>query len=89
MWTAKLFVEEKELDVREDLNGKVYFYLAEVPYSVRKDPNGDQPKYDMFYSNDMKSMGKVLGENLKPGAHGNVYCSGLEFSIWYNDLASE
>lgn len=36
----------------------------------------------MFVSNVIRYMAMVLGDVLKPRAHGHVFCRALQFALW-------
>lgn len=41
---------------------------------------------DVFGLNGTKTMAKVFGDVMRPGAHQYVFCSALQFAIWYRAL---
>lgn len=43
----------------------------------------------MFDLNDMRNLVEVLGDVIKPGTDGPVFCSVLQLALWYNALALE
>lgn len=71
-------LKEPELGAGEDLKGKGNFVLAVLLHNVRNDKDNDHAQYNIFHSNDVKYMIKVLGHVMKPGAHENVFCSAFQ-----------
>lgn len=55
---------------------KVDYVLANPPYNVRMHRNNDYAQYDVFASNDMKEVSKVLGSFMKP-EHIEIYFTPL------------
>lgn len=74
-------VEEHELGTREGINGKMEFMFVDTAYNVRRDGNADNSEYDILTSEDMRHMGRVLGNVMKPGAHGHTSAYHLSSSF--------
>lgn len=68
-----------EHDVEKDLDGKLYSVVAEHLNNLRKDRKDDHTEYSVLHSNDVKDLANVLGDVMKPGAHGGVFCYTLQF----------
>lgn len=71
------------------LSGMVDFDLADLPYELRRNQNDDYADYDVFDSNHVKDMVKVLGNVIKCGAHTHLFCSALQLAFWYKTPAPE
>lgn len=79
----KNLMEDDELVVGEDLTENVDFAPADPPYNIQRNENNAHAAYDLFGLNDAKDIAKVLGDFMKPGAHGHSFCSALQFILWY------
>lgn len=44
---------------------------------------------DIFGSNDMEDMDKVVRDMIIPGTHLRLFCFALKFSVWYKCIASK
>lgn len=49
--------------------------LVVSPYNIPIDRNADSSEYDVFTSEDMKDMAKILENMMKLVAHGHVVSS--------------
>lgn len=83
------WVEQHELGVGEEIGGEVDFILPDSSYNARSDQKHDQVEYDMFRSNDVKDMLRVLEVVMKLGAYRQVLCPALQFALCYRVLDSE
>lgn len=81
-------VEHKQ-NAREDVNGKVELVLVPHSYNIPRDRNADDSEYDLFTSDDMRDMAMIQGDAMKPGTHGHLYCSSLQFFFRYKAMVSE
>lgn len=64
------------------------FFLADAPYSIRKDGKNDHMDYYEVGSNVMKDIARILQNIINPGAYAYVFCSALHFSSGTKPLAS-
>lgn len=78
-----ILAEEHELVVREDLTWKADFVLTYSLYNVRKDGQCHHEEYDAFDSNNMMEMANVLKDRRKPRAYERIFCSAVQFVLWY------
>lgn len=76
---------ELEIDVREDLPGKIDIVLTD---EFRKNEGVKMPCMLRMMSsvNNMTDMCKTLGNVITPGAQWAMFCSALQFSLWYKGL---
>lgn len=59
-------VEEHKLAVGKDLTGKINYVREIQLFQIQRDQNDVRAAYDLFASNDMKHMTKVLGAIMEP-----------------------
>lgn len=71
------------------LGGLVDLVLVDPAYNVRRDRTDDHADCDVFRSNLVKDMVKVLGNLMKPGAHAHLFCFPLQLAFWHRILALE
>lgn len=64
-------------------------FLANRPYSARKDQKNDHVQYGMCGLIDMKDMTMVLGGVMRPESHRQVFRVALQFAVWYKALVLE
>lgn len=74
-------MKDRRLGIGEDLSENVHFVLLDHPNKVRRNQKDDLVEYDMLCLNDMKVMVTVLGDVVKPGAHGHILCSVPKFDL--------
>lgn len=82
-------IAEHDMMTLRILRGTVDFVLTDPPYNVRRKVNTENSEHDKFSFGDMQKISGLLGEVMKPGAHGHVFCSTLQFSKWHKVLSSE
>lgn len=82
-------VAEHVMEAGKDIFGKVDFDMADPPYNVRRERNTANSEYNVFNLQDMKDMVEHMGRRLKPGAHGDIFCSSLQFALWYKAFTSK
>lgn len=82
-------VKKQESSVGQNLTGKLDFVLADQPYDLRRDLNNYCADFDVFGSNGINDMVKLLGDVINPESHEHVFCSTLRFSFWIKALALE
>lgn len=82
-------VEEQDLDEGEDMSGRVDFVLADYTYNIRRNRNDRNSDHDSFLLQDVMEMDKILGDFMKPRAHGHVLCSSLQSANWYKALVTQ
>lgn len=75
--------------LREYLSETMDFVLYDPPYTVQKDQDDDHAKYNVLISNDLLNLSKVLGDLMKLGTHGHVFCSALQSDLCFKALASK
>lgn len=51
------------------------------------DRNFYHAEHDALDLSDMRYLARVPGDVIKPGAHGHMLCSALQFDLWYKALA--
>lgn len=49
----------------------------DLPYNLRRDRQAGSLEYDIFASENVKDMSKMLEAVMEPEAHGHVFCSSL------------
>lgn len=85
----RVLVEEKRSGVGEDLSAHVDFVLIDQLYNVPTNRKNEHADYDVFGSNDLKNVAKVLGDLIKLGASRHVFCFVLQITLWRKALLSE
>lgn len=74
------------LGIKKNLSRRRGFVLASPPYNVQTDRKAENKEYDVFDSNDMKDMTKMLGDVIKPKAHRHAFYSTTQFDVRYKAL---
>lgn len=82
-------VEKYEVSIGENLSGIVEFVVLYTPYNFYRDLNAESSKHDVFTSKDIKKMARCLSGILKPGTHGHIFCSTLQFVVRYKVLCNK
>lgn len=77
----KNILQERMLAVKEDMTGMIFFVLAVHHYNLVGNRNDALAIYDLFCMNDMRDIAKVLEDDLTSRAHGDVFCSTLQFFL--------
>lgn len=85
----KIVAEEQGFGVKEDRSGSMDFHLTYPLHSSQRDQNNDQAEYDVFDSDNLKDMAKILGASMKPGVLAHLFFSAQQFALFYSPLASE
>ena len=68
------------------ITGNVQLILTDPPYNVRRKRNDSNSSYDRLTAEDMQASIEVFDELLRPGGHGIVFCSVLQFYEWFHYL---
>lgn len=74
-------MEEHKLSAGEDLIEKVDLVLVDALYHVRRDRRNGSAEYDMFASEDMKDIEKILGDTMRVEVHAHFFCSVLQTTV--------
>lgn len=74
-------LKDHDLADSEQLAGTVRFVLADPLLNVQRNRSDEHADYDGLDLKVMKNMGKVLGDVMKPGAHGQVFCSAPKLAL--------
>jgi len=72
-----------------NLSGNVDLILMDPPYNVRRESSKKNASHDIFTNDDMEDVVNLAVDMLKPGGHGIIFCSHLQFHSWYNLLNAE
>lgn len=63
------------------------FVLADPLYNVLRDRNNDHAEYDVLGASGVKDMPRNMEDLLELAAHGHVFYSALQYSLWYRAFA--
>ena len=69
-----------------DLTENVDLIITDPPYNVRRLAGRRNSDYDVLTMEEMEECVEVISTILKPGGHGVLFCSDLQFSSWYKAL---
>ena len=83
----RLLVEAEE-DKGNDLTEAVDFVLTDPPFNIRRNQNLPNSGHDRLQCTDMESVVDIISRCLKPGGHGVIFCSDMQFHHWYQALHS-
>ncbi|MEM1002550.1 MAG: DNA methyltransferase, partial [Bacteroidota bacterium] len=79
--------EEVQDAMGVDLENQVDLLLTDPPYGTRKELKKPNSGHDELTAEDMKNFAKFAGRVLKPGGHGIIFCSDLQFKDWFLTLS--
>ena len=80
-------VETDAAEIGSYLHGSVQLIITDPPQSLRKNRNKKRIA-DVLTKEDMEECVDMFADILKPGGHGIVFCSALQFRTWHNLLTS-
>lgn len=66
----------------------VDFLLCDLSCDVRRPSELENTSHDFIESNVMNDLCDLAKRFIKPGRHKNVFCSALQFSLWWRVLQS-
>jgi len=87
-------IQGNALDRGIQLNGQVDLVLTDPPKRTVKQTNkddnvdDDQKEFDAISLTEMDDFVKLCSDILKPGGHGVIFCSSLQFHLWFFKLLS-
>lgn len=71
--------EEEELDYGESLMEAVDLVVIQYRYNIKQVRENRQSNHDKFSVYDMKAIVSFCGELMKPGSHGHMFRTTLQF----------
>ena len=79
------------VDLDMELNGEhldeaVQLILTDPPYNTRRESNARNSDHDSLLLADIAECVDLFGRVLRPGGHGLVFCSMLQFNSWFRLL---
>ena len=80
------FLNVLDIDEGRDIRNQVSLLLCDPPYNTRSEQKKRFSEYDDFGYKDMQAFARLADEVLKPGAHGNIFCSARQFAYWLSSL---
>lgn len=81
--------EEQEFEYVEVITSSVNFVLAYLSYNITRVLNDKNSNNYICASVDMETMLEVCIEVLQPGANVHIFCSAMQFELWYRLLSKE
>lgn len=82
-------VEEHKCDYGESLRDSVDLVSTDPTYNARCDRTHYNSDHDKFTVDDMKSMAVICRDVMKPGSHGHIFRTALQFCPWYRTIVKE
>lgn len=70
------------------LDGTVDLLLTDPPFNTRRQNKSRNSTHDNLRYVHMEKVASIAGRFLKPGGHGVIFCSDLQFADWYKVLTS-
>ena len=71
------------------LDGTVDLILTDPPFNTRRQTKSRNSAHDNLQYVQMEKVASLAARVLKPGGHGVIFCSDLQFGDWYNVLVKE
>ena len=68
-------------EIGQTLSGEVQLVLTDPPFNYRRERGEDNAWYDALSSDDMEQVGDLMADLLRPGGHGVIFTSPLQFSM--------
>lgn len=65
------------------------FLLTDLPYNITLVQHDENSNQDIYPSACTKFVSKFCSEMLRPEAHGDIFCSFIQFRPWYMVLWKE
>jgi len=84
------FQEVMDIDAEvtgDALDGTVAAVIMDPPYNTRSARNSPNSEHDKLSLDDMRNVVEMCDRLLKPGGHGIIFTSVLQFCDWYKYLA--
>lgn len=80
------FKELPEAGAEEELAVPVDILMCDSSNNVKRQSKRENTSHDVFGLNDRDNLGDLAKKLIKSGGHGNVFCSALQFSTWWQRI---